>query len=119
MFILIMKDPTVKKTLATACLALGTLLAPFAVLAAEGDSDRSHPVAFVKDSVITTKIKAKLAAEKLRTLAHIRVDTDRQGMVVLSGTTTTQEGADKAVAIATATEGVTSVRSKITIKKDD
>jgi osmotically-inducible protein OsmY len=40
-------------------------------------------------------------------------------MVVLSGNVRTQEGADKAVEIARATEGVTSVRSTIAIKKDD
>ena len=108
-----------KTTLTAACLTIASLMAPSLVIAADGDADRSHPVAFVKDSIITTKVKAKLAAAKLRTLAHVRVDTDRNGMVVLSGTTTTQEGADKAVAIATDTEGVTSVQSKIRIKKDD
>ena len=55
----------------------------------------------------------------MRTLANIHVDTDRNGMVELSGNVRTQEGADKAVAIARETEGVTSVHSSIEIKKDD
>ena len=76
-------------------------------------------MAFVKDSVITTKVKAKLAGEKMRSLANIHVDTDHNGMVVLSGNVRNQEGADEAIAIAKATEGVTSVRSSIEIKKDD
>jgi len=40
-------------------------------------------------------------------------------MVVLSGNVRTQETADKAVEIARATEGVTSVKSTIVVKKDD
>lgn len=103
----------------TACFVVGTLMAPFAVRAADSDSDRAHPAAFVKDSVITTKVKTKLAADKLRTLAHVRVDTDANGVVVLSGTAKNQEGVDRAVAIARDTEGVTSVQSHIKIKKHD
>lgn len=108
-----------KTRLATTCFIIGTLLAPVAAHAAEPDSDRSHPMAFVKDSVITTKIKAKLAEEKMSSLAHIKVDTDKKGAVVLSGKVRTQEEADKAASIAHATEGVTSVKNKIQIKKDD
>lgn len=74
----------------------------------------------VKDSIITTKIKAKLATEeKPSTLVKISVDTDDKGMVSLSGTAPTQAAADRAVAIAKATEGVKSVSSKVTIKADN
>jgi hyperosmotically inducible protein len=108
-----------KIKLATTCFVIGTLLAPVAVHAADPDSDRSHPKTFVKDSAITTKIKAKLAAEHLTSLARINVDTDQNGVVWLNGIARTQEEADKAVSIARETEGVTSVKSKIQIKKDD
>ena len=108
-----------KMNLATTCFVIGTLLAPVAAFAEDSDSDRTHPMTFVKDSVITTKIKAKLAEEKLRSLVHIKVDTDRKGAVVLKGKVKTQEEADKAVEIARATEGVTSVASKIKVRKDD
>lgn len=108
-----------KVKFATACFVIGTLLAPIAAHAADSDSDRTHPMTYVKDSVITTKIKAKLADEKMSSLAHIKVDTDRKGAVVLSGKTRTQDEADKAVSIARETEGVTSVKSKIKIRKDD
>jgi hyperosmotically inducible protein len=64
-------------------------------------------------------VKTKLAEEKISSLAHIRVDTHGKGAVVLSGRVKTQEEADKAVSIARETEGVTSVKSKIRIKKDD
>jgi hypothetical protein len=45
-----------KLTIATATLAAAGLLAGAAVYAQDADVDRSHPKAFVKDSVITTKI---------------------------------------------------------------
>ncbi|MDD5177205.1 MAG: BON domain-containing protein [Sterolibacterium sp.] len=105
--------------LATICFVIGTLLAPIASHAADSESDRTHPLTFVKDSVITTKIKAKLADEKMSSLAHIKVDTDKKGAVVLSGRARTQEEADQAVSIARETEGVTSVSSTIRIKKED
>jgi hyperosmotically inducible protein len=108
-----------KIKLATTCFVIGTLLVPVAAHAADADSDRTHPQTFVKDSLITTKIKAKLADEKISSLAYIQVDTDSKGAVVLSGKVRTQQEADKAVLIARETEGVTSVKSKIQIKKDD
>lgn len=103
--------------LATGVFVIGSLLAPMATHAEDMDSDRTHPMTFVKDSVITTKIKAKLAAEKMKSLVHIKVDTDSKGMVVLSGKVRTQEEADKAVSIARETEGVTSVTSHIRVAK--
>jgi hyperosmotically inducible protein len=102
------------------CFVVAALLAPLATRAADdGDKDRKNPVAFVKDSVITTKIKTKLAAEKMSSLAKISVDTDANGMVVLSGTARNQDAIDKATSIARATEGVASVKNDIRIKADD
>jgi hyperosmotically inducible protein len=106
------------RLLLTAFIVVGPLLAPVAVRAADGDSDRAHPTSYVKDSVITTKIKTKLAADKLGSLTQIHVDTDRNGVVVLSGSAKSQERADAAVSIARATEGVTSVRNDIKIKSE-
>ena len=105
-----------KIKLATTCFIIGTLLAPVAVHAADPSSDGTSPMTFVKDSVITTKIKAKLAEQKISSLTHIKVDTDDKGAVVLRGKVKTQEEADKAVAIARETEGVTSVKSTIRVK---
>jgi hyperosmotically inducible protein len=103
---------------ATTSLILSVLLAPFATYGADSDTDRSHPKAFVKDSVITTKIKAKLAAEDMATTMHISVDTDMDGVVWLSGTAKTRTDAEKAVSIARATEGVSTVKDEIKIKPD-
>ncbi|PTR15264.1 MULTISPECIES: BON domain-containing protein [unclassified Nitrosospira] len=96
---------------------IGTLLAPVAGFAADHDSDSSVGE-FVKDSVITSKIKTKLAAEKDVSATSISVDTDRNGVVVLSGTARSQAEIDKAHSIAHSVEGVTKVKNHIKIKKD-
>ena len=85
----------------------------------DADAARPHPKAFVKDSAITMKIKTKLAAELITSLGRIHVDTDKDGVVWLTGSARTQDAADKAEAIARATEGVEAVHSHIKVKKDD
>ena len=107
-----------KYKLATTCLVIGTVLAPVASYAADSDTDRSKPAAFVKDSVITTKIKTKLAAEHPASAKHIKVDTDKNGVVWMTGTANSQDEVDKAVAIARDTEGVKSVNSHVKVRKD-
>jgi hyperosmotically inducible protein len=108
------------KIVTSGLIVTSMLLAPVGlVFGQDSDTDRSHQRAFVKDSVITTKIKTKLAAEHLGTLAHIKVDTDKDGVVYLSGTAPTQEAADKAMDIARSTEGVERVRSEILVRRAD
>ena len=87
-----------KTKFAATCFLLGAFLLPVAGHAADGEKDRSSPKAFVKDSIITTKIKAKLAEEKIASTVNISVDTDNKGMVVLSGTAKTQAEIDSAKA---------------------
>ena len=106
------------KKLATVSLVAAALMLPIAGYSADSDSDRTSPKAFVKDSVITTKIKSELAEEKLSSLVHIRVDTDKKGVVSLSGNARSQEDVQKAVAIAHGVEGVVSVRNRIKVKAD-
>jgi hyperosmotically inducible protein len=109
-----------KRILVATSLVVGLSVASVTAFAADdADADRSHPGTFVKDSVITTKIKAKLAKEKANSMANIHVDTDANGMVVMTGTAHTAEDAAKAEAIAKGTEGVTSVTSTVTVKADD
>jgi len=109
-----------KSRIAASILVIASLSAPVIALAADdADADRSHPGAFVKDSVITTKVKSKLAAEHVQSLGRIHVDTDANGVVWLRGTARTQDAADLAVSLAKGTEGVKDVHSHITIKKDD
>lgn len=107
-----------KTQLVTLCFVVSAAIAPLAAYAEDSDSDRSHPVTFVKDSGITTEIKTMLANEKMASLAHIHVDTDNAGVVVLSGNVKSQAEADKAISIARGIKGVTSVKSELVIKKD-
>ena len=102
--------------LATACFVFSALLAPVAAVHSGDDRDaaRTPPGTFVKDSAITVKVKAKLATQKM---PMVKVDTDAAGAVVLSGNVKSQEDADKAVATARGTEGVTSVTNQLKIKK--
>jgi hyperosmotically inducible protein len=106
-----------KHVLAASCLAIGMTLAPVA-FAADGDKDRADPKLFVKDSVITTKIKTKLAAEHPGSLKHIQVDTDQNGIVWMTGTANTQQEIDQAIAIAKNTEGVKAVKASLKVQKD-
>jgi hyperosmotically inducible protein len=103
-----------KTILTTACFVIGAALAP--VHAADMDKDRSSPKEFVKDSVITTKVKAEMAKDKQVSALHIKVDTDNNGVVQLSGYAKSQTEADKAVTIAQNVKGVAAVKSDIQIQ---
>lgn len=110
-----------KIKLATTCFVISTLLAPVAAIAAdamERHADREHPLTWVKDSVITTKIKAKLATDHPGSMKHIRVDTDKDGVVWLTGTANSQAEIDTAISTARNTEGVRSVWSDLKIQND-
>lgn len=106
-----------KYKLATACFVIGSVLAPVAAYAADSDKNRSAAT-IVKESVITTKIKTKLAAEHLGSVKHIKVDTDKNGVVSLTGTANSQEEVNQAVTIARNTEGVKSVKNNLKVQKD-
>src|SRR5580765_5358136 len=104
------------RKLATTALLIGALTFPAMALAADDkDQDRTSPKAWVKDSVITTKIKAEMVKDPTVSAIHIKVDTDANGVVQLSGTAKSQAEIDKAVQIAQSTKGVASVQNKITI----
>ena len=108
-----------KTKLVTACFVLGAVLAPAAAYSADDmDKDRSSPKNFVKDSVITTKIKAEMAKDKQVSAMHIKVDTDNKGVVQLSGFAKSEAEAKKAVSIARSVKGVTSVENNIQVKPD-
>lgn len=105
-----------KAKISTAILAFGLLVTP--VVGFTADVEHSKSATFVKDSVITTKIKTKLAGENLASLAHIKVDTDNAGVVWLTGSAPSEADANKVIAIAKGTEGVTAVNSEIVIKPE-
>jgi hyperosmotically inducible protein len=78
-------------------------------------SDVNHAESYVKNSVITTKVKSKLAAKHMSTLTNIKVDTDEHGVVWLSGKAPTQDASDLAALLAKDTDGVTSVHNGIVV----
>jgi|SRR5450631_4512324 len=96
-------------------LAASVVCVPMAFAGESGAAgDSSHH--YVKDSVITTKVKTKLAAKHLTTLTRIKVDTDENGVVWLSGHAPTQDAVDLATQIAKGTEGVTSVHNDVAVQ---
>ncbi len=99
-----------------AMLAATGTFASITLADATKDSDTSHPGTFVKDSIITTKVKAKLAAKHMSTLADIQVDTDNAGAVWLSGKAPTKDASDLAEMIAKDTEGVRAVHNRIVVQ---
>ena len=80
-------------------------------------STRTHESTgeYVDDSVITTKVKALLAADDLLKSFQISVET-YQGTVQMSGFVNSQMAVDKAVQIARGVEGVKSVRNDLIVK---
>lgn len=108
------------KNIRILCVMAATLMIPVAAYAADDrDNDRDHPRVYVKDSTITSEIKAKLAEEHVRSLARVHVDTEDQGIVKLSGDVRTQEDMDTAVSIARHIEGVREVKNSMRVKHDD
>jgi len=101
-----------KSIILCSVMALGVVCAPL-VMADEGSTESHH---YLKDSAITTKVKAKLAAKHLSTLTRIKVDTDADGVVWLSGRAPTRDAADLAAMIATNTEGVNAVHNDIVVE---
>ena len=110
------KTPTL--TAAVACSLAA--LAPFVALATPApDMESTQPTVVIKDSSITSSIKAQLASDPSKGLSHIDVDTDDHGVVTLKGKVPTQYAADRAISIARATEGVRTVKSALKVKTDD
>jgi hyperosmotically inducible periplasmic protein len=84
-------------------------------LAASGvfaDTD-NHPV---KDSYITTKVKAELAKDSDTKARHIKVTT-KDGVVALSGTVNSKAEKDKAEADARNIKGVQDVNNGLEVKE--
>ena len=72
--------------------------------------------AALSDAAITTKVKAKFAADSTVSATKIHVDTDN-GVVKLTGTAKSQDEAAKAAEIAKSTDGVASVDNAIQVSQ--
>jgi osmotically-inducible protein OsmY len=125
-----------KTILATAAVLLGALLLPVAAYSADKPASASpssanetasasdakdRPVRQgrrssqpIDDSVITTKVKALLAKDKLMSALNIEVKTI-DGVVELGGEAKSRQEAAKAVSIARKVKGVKSVKNMISV----
>lgn len=99
------------KTNLKALLIVGALTMPIAAFAADGDPISTK----LGDAVITTKVKAEFAKDKTVSATDIKVETDSNGLVQLSGTAKSQAEADKAVNLAKNVKGVTAVKNDIVV----
>ena len=73
----------------------------------------------ISDSSITSSIQARFESDRVGGLSRVRVETEDHGVVTLEGHTETQDAADRAIAIAKATDGVREVRSDIEVEEDN
>ena len=101
----------IMKTNLKTLLIIGALTMPLTAFAADGDTVGTK----VGDAVITTKVKAEFAKDKAVSATAIKVETDSNGLVQLSGTAKTQAEADKAVVLAKNVKGVTAVKNDIVV----
>ena len=110
-----------KTRILLSCVAACSLGALAVTAAADPAPGMDGPAAtvVVTDSSITSSIKAQYEADHGGGLGHVRVDTDDHGVVKLNGEVNSQAAADRAIAIAKATDGVREVRSDIEVDTDD
>lgn len=104
-----------KSKLAASTFLVGALLLSAAAFSADYDADRVSPTAYLKETTITAKIKAEMAKDQEVSALRIKVSTDDNGTMTLSGTARSQREIDKAVAIARGIDGVVNVDNKIQI----
>jgi osmotically-inducible protein OsmY len=102
-----------KRNFVIHCLVLLMLIATFAGCA----STRTHESTgeYVDDSVITTKVKAKLADDDFFKSFQISVETYK-GIVQLSGFVNSQRAVNKASEIVRTVQGVKSVKNDLIVK---
>jgi hyperosmotically inducible periplasmic protein len=103
------------RTILKSLLLTSVLSLPLASVAAEGDSIETK----VSDAVLTTKVKAAFAADDKVEALDIKVDTDHDGMVQLSGNANTEAEAEKAVRLAKSVKGVTGVKDNIKVNHEE
>ena len=97
------------KSLALA-LMLSLVGAQAAMTADKSEEAKQHVV----DAAITTAVKAKLAADKIKTLVRVSVDTDK-GVVTLTGTVESASQKKRAEEVARGVKGVSKVVNNLQI----
>jgi hyperosmotically inducible protein len=96
-------------------LALALMLSLVGAQAAMTATDKSEKVEqYVDDVAITTAVKAKLAADKVKTLVRVSVDTIK-GVVTLTGTVESADQKKHAEEVARGVKGVSKVVNNLQI----
>lgn len=85
------------------------------VIGCAGSATQESTGEYIDDTWITTKVKASLVDDPTVKAREVNVETFK-GVVQLSGFIESQEAMDRAVAVASSIQGVTSVRNDMTIK---
>ena len=86
-----------------------------AIVGCASTSKQSSTGEYIDDSIITTKVKSKLAADDFLKSFEISVKTYK-GLVQLSGFVNTQKAVDKALEITRSVKGVESVKNDLIVK---
>jgi osmotically-inducible protein OsmY len=97
---------------------LKSLLASFLILALVAcapTAKREGTGEYIDDALITTKVKAALAADPNVKATEVNVETFK-GMVQLSGFVSSKESIQKAIDIARGVSGVRGVKNDMTVK---
>lgn len=97
----------IKTCIASLCLLALVACAPTAKREGTGE--------YIDDALITTKVKAALAADPTVKATEVKVETYR-GTVQLSGFVSTQDARRRALELARATNGVRGVKDDMVIK---
>ena len=91
------------------------LLLAVILTACASTSEKGSAREFFDDSLITTKVKSRLAGNDFFKSFQIGVETNN-GVVQLSGSVSSQSAIDKAVEITRSVQGVKSVVTKLTVE---
>jgi hypothetical protein len=103
-----------------ACLLAAGLTVPLGAPAQVAPEDRSGAPerVTVPSSAITAQVQAELAKDAHVVARDIKVETDSNGVVQLTGTAKTQQELDRASYIARSVRGVVSVDNRIQLSSD-
>jgi osmotically-inducible protein OsmY len=99
------------KTLSAALLAVSLV----SVVGCASTTHQQGTGEYIDDSVITTKVKAAIFDDPITKVLEIKVKTFK-GEVQLSGFVSSQDAANRAIALARGVTGVTSVKNDMQIK---
>lgn len=107
------------KLLAACVLSAGVAAAPLVASAQAVPEERSPLVReAVPGPAISLQVQAQLAKDPFVVAKDIKVETDSNGVVVLTGTARTQQEYDRASSIARNVRGVVSVDNRIQLSSE-